>query len=284
MLAAPGLSSYDFKFDNWGASPSTTPGTSVVPGATNAEGSWTQIASAANIAKAIYWISLYVQGGATSAAAKNHLLDIGVDPAGGTSYTAIISDLPVGASQTAGGATPHFLFPFFIPAGSSVAVRIQGNNNTAGTVRVSAKFYGDPSNPELVPVGQFSESIGTGGVNSGGVTVTPGNGAFGSYAQLGTTTSDLWWWQFGVQALQGTMTSIPTYFELSYGDVTNKVPFMKKMLEPNTAEALLHDLDCNPFWPEAYRPVPAGSNIYCRAHGISAPFSGWSATAIGIGG
>lgn len=282
MLAAPGLSAYDFAFDNWGT-PSATPGTSVVPGASNAEGSYTQIAASSDITKAVYWLDIYVQGGALSTAAKAHLLDIGIDPAGGTSYTAVISNIACGQSQTAGGATPHFLFPIFIPAGSSVAVRVQGSNATAGTVRVVAKFFGDPTNPELVPVGQFSETIGT-ITNSNGVTFSPGNGAYGSYTQLGTTTSDLWWWQLCAQITVATASALSTTVEMSYGDVTNKVVIMRKMIETNTAEATLHDVDNNPVWCAAYRPVPAGTNIYVRGWCSSAPNSTWNATAIGIGG
>jgi hypothetical protein len=51
---------------------------------------------------------------------------------------------------------------------------------------VSAKFWGDPSNPECVPVGQYSETIGTIS-GSAGVVFTPGNAADGAWTSLGTT-------------------------------------------------------------------------------------------------
>jgi len=157
MLLSPIFSGFNFTYDNWGANPASTIGTSVVPGASDVEGSWTQVASSANIAQDVYGIYLQAHSGATSAAAKNHLLDIGVDPAGGTSYVAIISNLVVGCSPslTQAGNREYF-FWFFIKAGSSVAVRIQGSNATAGTARLPVK----PSRPEVIPKGMFSESLG----------------------------------------------------------------------------------------------------------------------------
>lgn len=92
-LFTPPLSAFNWTYDNWGANPAATIGTSVTPGASNAEGSWTQVASSANIAEDVYWIYFQIHTGATATAAKPQLLDIGVDPAGGTSYTAIISDM-----------------------------------------------------------------------------------------------------------------------------------------------------------------------------------------------
>jgi hypothetical protein len=47
----------------------------------------------------IYWIAIWVTGGGTSAQQKDHLLDIGVDPAGGSSYTAVISDIVCGETS-----------------------------------------------------------------------------------------------------------------------------------------------------------------------------------------
>jgi hypothetical protein len=295
MLASVGLSSYGFTYDNWGAAPVTSsPGTSVVPGTSNAEGSFTQIASGANISRDVYWIALWVTGGATSASQKDHLLDIGVDPAGGSSYTAIINNIVCGESPINFGApgvsaasvngTRQFIFPFYIKSGSSVAVRIQGSNATAGTVRVMAKFYGDPSNPECVIVGQYSETIGTIS-GSGGVSFTPGtSGAWGSYASLGTTVSDLWWWQLCVEDSQATASLLAYYVELAYGDVTNKVTIKREYIQADATEAIGSPCACNLLFPDSYKPVPAGSTLYVRGMCSGTPVTGWNAVAIGIGG
>lgn len=291
MLAAPGLSSYGFTYDNWGANPSATPGTSVTPGASNAEGSWTQVASSANISRDVYWISVRILSGATSAAIKDHLLDIGVDSAGGTSYSAVISNIVCGNSGSAtssGGAAPYggaqFLFPMFIKAGSAVAARIQGSNGTAGTVRVAIKFYGDPSNPENVPVGQYSETIGT-ITNSGGVSVTPGNAADGTWALLGTTAKEMWWWQLAVQVSNTAATANRlTYVDLAYGDATNKTIIQRGLFVQSASEEVDDVWNSNLLWLDSYASVPEGADLYIRGRGDGAPNTGWNAVAIGIGG
>jgi hypothetical protein len=172
------MSSFLWSYSNETANPSVggANGTVVTPGASNAEGAWTQVASAANIAQDVCWVYLQVSSGSTTTAIKNHLIDLGADSAGGTSYTACVSNMVCGQSNAIGTATHgiEFMFPMCISAGSSVAVRIQGSNATAGTVRVGVKFYGQPSRPEASPIAQFSETIGT-ITGSAGVAFTPGN-------------------------------------------------------------------------------------------------------------
>ncbi len=284
MLLPSGLSGYAFTYDNWGANASQTMGTSVVPGASNVEGAWTQVASSANIAHDCYWILVLVNGGATASNAKNHLLDIGVDPAGGTSYSAIISNAVCGSSLSAGnGGSKLFLFPFFIKAGSSVAVRVQGSNATAGTVRVMVRFFGQPTNPENVPVGAISQTFGT-ITNSNGSGFTPGNSAFGSWVSLGTTTTALWWWQLGVQIDNGGMSAHQTYIEVAVGDATNKKIISRAVSGSTTNETIYDTVASNGVFPQAYWPVPAGSEIWIRGNNGGAPVTGYNATVIGIGG
>lgn len=284
MLHPVPLTSYAFRYDNWGANPSATPGTSITPGATNAEGTFTQIASSANIAQDCYWLHLQVSGGATSTAAKNQLLDVGVDPAGGTSYVAVISNLQIGASPllTAAGVR-EYLFPIFITAGSSVAVRIQGSNGTAGTVRVAAAWWGQPSRPELAPRGFLAQTFGT-ITNSSGQSITPGNAADGTWISLGTTTTALWWWQLGYAVDNGTITAEYTYFELAYGDGTNKHTIFRYMHGGTTGEVCGAFLQTHLTPCGGYCPVPAGETIYARARCNNAPDTGYHVTAIGIGG
>jgi hypothetical protein len=283
-LMPVGLSAYNFTYDNWGANPSATIGTSVTPGASNVEGSWTQIASSANIAQDCYWLYVQVHTGATSAAAKNQLLDIGIDPAGGTSYTAFLSNLQIGNSPalTAAGAREH-VFPIFIRSGSSVAVRIQGSNATAGTVRVAARFYGQPSRPEAVPVGTVSETLGT-ITSSSGQSVTPGNAADGSWVDLGATTRNLWWWQVGYGIDNGTVTAEYTYIEVAWGDGTNKHTIFKVMHGGTTSETCGLAAQTQMLACGAYQPVPAGTHIYIRMRCNNAPDTGYHATVVGIGG
>lgn len=264
--------------------PSSTPGTSVTPGASDAEGSWVQVASAANIAYDVCLLYIAIGGGATSAQRKDHLLDIGVDPAGGTSYSPIISDIVCGQSQAVTTGFDEFIFPIHIKAGSSVAVRVQGSNATAGTVRVVADFFGRPTNPEMVACGSYSETIGKIS-GSAGTFVIPGTAAEGSWTSLGTTTNDLWHWQLGIQLSNATITVQYTTFDLAYGDATNKEIILEDVTIGfyGTAEIKASTLRGRSI-ANNIRYVPAGSTIYARARCSVAPTATYNCTAIGIGG
>jgi hypothetical protein len=279
-MFAPYLNSFEQVYTNHNSA-SNTPGTAVTPGASNAEGAYTAIASSANIASDVYWVRLWVAGGGTAAQAKNHLLDIGVDPAGGTAYSEVISNLVCGGSSLAGEGGQQFMFPLFIKAGSSVAVRIQGSHATAGTVRVSMDFMGNPSRPEVVRVGSFSETIGT-ITNSLGVSLTPGdNNAEGTWVSLGTTAKAMWWWQVGVQFDDTQTTNITYHFDLAYGDATNKIMILENVLILLPGSSERYTLLLHAF---GYRDVPAGSEIFIRGTCGGTSDAGCNAVAIGIGG
>lgn len=277
------LNSFLWHFSNF-TTPSATPGTAVTPGASNAEGGWTQIASAANMAFDSQLMYIAVGGGSSSGSQKDHLLDIGVDPAGGTSYGAVISNIVCGQTQAVTTGWDEFVFPLFVKAGSSVAVRVQGSNATAGTVRVVGDFYGRPTNPEMVPVGCYSETIGT-ITGSAGPTITPGNAAEGTWTSIGTTTKDLWHWQIGLQLSNGTITAQYTTFDLAYGDATNKEIILEDVTIGfyGTAEIKASTLRGRSLI-NATRYVPGGSTIYARARCSTAPTASYNCTAIGIGG
>jgi len=284
MSLYPGIPpKFDFQYDNWGTNPSATLGTSVTPGASNAEGSWTAIVTAANVTADVCGVQLFIGSGSTTGAQKDHLLDLGVDPAGGTSYTAIISDIVCGQAGATNGGGHYFFFPISIKSGSQIAVRIQGNNATAGTVRVSIKLYGRASSGIVLPCGTFSETVGA-ITGSGGVSFTPGNAADGAWTSIGTTTKPLWWWQLGVQCSNGTISAQYTLVELAWGDSTNKQTIMKTVMSfPGTTE--ICNTTPNKLSPyEAYCPIPAGATLYVRGRSNIAPATGFNAVAIGIGG
>lgn len=284
-LAAERAAGTYWTYANWGSNPASTIGTSVTPGASNNLGSWTQIASGANIANDVVGFYLQVHAGSTATASKPQLMDIGVDPAGGTSYTAIISSFQIGASPTLAqaGNREHY-FPFGIKAGSSVAVRIRGANATAGTVRVVMRFYGRASNPLMVPVGTFSETLGAVTASSEGTSFTPGNAADGGWVDLGATTRDMWWWQLGYCISNGTITAEYTYIEIAYGDASNKQTIFVVMHGGTTSETCGLAAQTQLLWIAAYCPVAAGDHIYVRGRCNNTPDTGYTANVVGIGG
>lgn len=286
MLAANKLGYYSFTYDNWGTNPAATPGLSVTPTGSNSEGSYTShvLATGANLAQDICGLYLRVSD-ASATGDRSMIMDIGVDPAGGTSYSELISNIVMGdaplATQTGGGI--DFFFPIKIKAGSQVACRVQAANATPGTVRVCAKFYGQPSSPESFPCGTFSETIGT-ITNSGGQSFTPGNASDGAWQSLGTTSKAMWWWQLAYQITNSTITAEYTYIELAYGDGSNKHTIIRIMNGGTTSETIGPLLRGNMVFFEAFHPVPAGATLYVRGRTNNAPDSGYNAVAIGIGG
>jgi len=268
-------------YDNYGTPSTTAPGTSVIPGATNAEGAWTSIATGANIAQDIYGILLWISGANVTTADKSQILDLGGDAAGGTNYQAYLSNICCGSSGFSLDGGYWYWFPLLLKAGTQVAVRVQGSNGTAGTVRVAAQFWGRPLSPHATKVGRYSETIGT-ITNSGGQSFTPGNsGADGAWQSLGTTTRNCWWWQLCPQISNGTITALIYYLDLAYGDTSNKHFIIKKAALFVTGTIEKVNL---PLQMTGYCDVPAGATLYVRGTCSGTAVTGFNATAVGIGG
>jgi hypothetical protein len=261
------------------ANPSTTPGVSVTPGS-GSKGSYVALCSAANNPNGYYGVLLWVHAGNTSATIRDILLDIGTDPAGGTSYSQVngINNIFVPQASSAVNSGRWFYFPIFIPAGYSVGAR--GQANSTSTFRVGAIFFGNPSHPELVRAGQYSETLGVSG--NGGTPLTMGSSGAeaASWTLLGTTTRPCWWWQLAAGHNVGTTTAQMYFFDLAYGDGTNMVTIIQNLpqFNPGTAE-----ISGNPLWPCGFCEVPAGASIYARGS-ASGTAETCEAVAVGIGG
>lgn len=243
-----------------------------------------QLLSAATVASDVYWFSVSFNAANTSGAYRSHRIDIGVDNAGGSSYTVIINDIiasSANAYNTAGGGV-NFIFPMFIKAGSTVAARTQSNVASA-TIRCVIEVFGKPSAPHLVNVGAFSETIGL-GTAPAATPFTPGtSGAEGSWVSLGTTTNDLWWFQLCVQNTSTLMSTLAYNFDLAYGDVSNKVMIIEnKRIVTTTGETIGNTSDVGGL-VRCQQYVPAGSTLYVRGACHNIPTSGWEASCVGVG-
>jgi hypothetical protein len=266
---------------NWtyslNTAPSTTPGVSVTPGS-GSKGSYAQLTSGANLSQDCYGILLWFHAGNTTATIRDILADIGLDPGGGTSYSQVggINNIFVPQAANAVGTGRWFYFPLFIKAGTSVGMRAQANSTTA--FRCKAVFYGQPTHPENVAVGTYSETIGVSG--NGGTAFTCGNtAAWGSWTPLGTTTRPCWYWQLAYGHNVGTTTAQMYYAELGFGDGTNMVTIirMMPMFNAGTAEA-----SGNSLFP-GYYEVPEGATLYVRGSATGTAET-TEAVAVGIGG
>lgn len=206
-----------------GTRPAAAWGTSITPG-NNAYGSYAQVLAATS--DETYLCRIVLSSFAVNAAARDALVTIGIDPAGGTSYTDLITDLVASCAPPVSnvGVSPIvYEFPLSIPAGATIAAKATVNNVTVGTGRVAITLFGRPSRPELVKAGSFVQTFGSVPASSSGTAVTPGTTAEGAWTQIGSAlTVPIWAWEFGLSVNSATMANTNHNVDVGLGDATNK--------------------------------------------------------------
>ena len=119
--------------------PGASIGASVTPG-NNTYGSYSSIMSGATVTDDVYGLWIIVNTGFVSGSARDIIITIGLDPAGGTSFSDWITDLAGSCASNYGGATSaggvKYFFPLFIKAGTAVTVggASEGAWTSIGTV------------------------------------------------------------------------------------------------------------------------------------------------------
>lgn len=220
---------FAFKTSNIdGTRPAGGIGTSVTPG-NNTKGSWVQLLTA--LAYEVIDVEVHINSGNTSAAARDILVDIGYDPAGGSSYSVLIPDLLGSCAGTLTDIGPCvYHFPLKIPAGATVAARAAVNNATVGTVRVIIHVKGRPAHPAMHKVGTYVVAVGITSASSSGTAITAGTTSDGTWTSLGSPSKPAWHWQLGFGVNDSTMTALAYFGDLSVGDGTNFSVIIKDML------------------------------------------------------
>lgn len=273
--------SFEWWTSNNTGRPAAAMGTSITPG-NNTMGSYTQILSGASVAQDVYGIYVMINSNTVSAAARNALVTIGVDPAGGTSYT---DTIPTLLGSCAGAATVGgiwYYFPLWIRAGSSIAAQASVNNATVGTLRVYTQVFGQPTNPEAVKVGTYVDAFGVTTGTSSGTAITSGTTSEGAWTALATSISrSCWWWQIGMGVNDTTMAALVYAADLASGDASNKrVIIQDQLFNSSSAEAL----SSPPMTVGCEMDVAAGVNVYGRLQCSGTADSSLSMAAYGLGG
>jgi len=269
-------------WNNWTAS--ATPGVSVTPGTSGAEGTYTEIVDGALVTEDVYFMRIWQSAGFVSTAAKPQLMDIGVDEAAGTSYTTIVNNISCGncgaASFTSERFGRFYDLPIFIKAGSSIAIRVQGQHATGTATRFAIKLIGGTHQPHFIRAAAFTETIGT-IASSQGTAFTPGtSSAEGTWTLVGTTVAQLWGFLPSVDISDAGMTALGYIVDIAYGDASNKV----LLSENNPVYTASTEYVTHPAMQLGYADVPAGTNIYVRGTCSGTPDTGWSCTVVGFGG
>jgi len=172
-----------------------TPGRTITASASaNTMGSWVQHHAAAAITFDVDLVVVTIGANSGNAADARSLHDIGFDPAGGTSYSVLIPYLLGGCTVTALlGGLQEYVFPIHIPAGSTIASRMQCATGSR-TALVSVLCFGGNSAPGSWWKGTGVDALGVATASSKGTTFTPGNATYGSYANIGSTTTRPYHW------------------------------------------------------------------------------------------
>ena len=203
-LIHPAGPSFAHWSDNFGglaaAQTSDSYGTFVTPGTSNADGSTVTLMPA--LAHDCEYLILGFNGFGEPAKSMRCIADILVDPAGGTSWSNLISGLLVGQTEyglflksgsfTDSAAFVLYHFPLWIPAGASLGVRAKTSDAAGFTssTRVWAVAAGGNKHPASWWCGQKVETLGSVRASSTGTAVANGvSASFGSWVNVGSASS-----------------------------------------------------------------------------------------------
>lgn len=267
--------------DNFGATVSDTGiGTSMTAGAANVQGTPVTLLSGATVANDVFGIGILFAGGSASATVRRYLMDLLIDPAGGTSWSTVISSLAANSPALTSGGYRYF-FPLWLKAGTSIGMSAQCSAASA-TIRCAIQLYGQPRRVESVIVGTRVETFGDVRGTTSGTTISPGSGVVGAYASLGTTASDLWWWQTGgLMSNDTTILARGTLIDVAAGDATNKLVCLDNCIQNfQTTEQCGKDSMGGRI---PIRRITAGQTVYSRASGTTAADTTPTTTAYGLG-
>lgn len=194
-LIVPGGPVFAHWSDNFTAStPAVAPGTAVPAGSTtayvaNEDGDPVGLIGA--LAHDCEYLVIAAHNGNVNGGNTSTLLDILVDPAGGTSWSEFIADLLIGYSiaiASSAGVSRMYHFPVWLPAGTAIGARARGAHSALVTPSIVAYAAGGNKNPASWWCGQKVETVGTfDAANSRGQAHTPGNtGTYSSWTSLGS--------------------------------------------------------------------------------------------------
>lgn len=271
---------FGFYVSSFTGQPVANPGTTVTPG-NNTMGSYAQVLTA--LAEDVFGLLINFNSNNVTTAARNTLVDIGVDPAGGTSYSVLAQELMAScAGSHVNLGSVWYYFPIWIRAGSTVAARASVNNATVGTLKCWLQAYGKPRDPRSVKVGTFIRTFGTTLASSTGTNVTPGDAAEGAWTQIGSATAEpLWWWQCGYSINDATLAAQVLHADVGIGDASNKrIVIADQPFRSNASEEVgsqLAVVGC-----EAW--APTGTLVYGRLQASVAANTNDGLAVYGVGG
>lgn len=281
MLYVPSGADFRWSLDSQaGVRPAAAYGAAMTAGAVHTKGSYVTLIGTPT-AYDSYGILINANSLAGTTSSRQALMDIGVDQAGGTSFTDTIPNLYItnASPYNVGSGGVWYYFPLFIPAGSTIGARFQCAVASA-TARVRVILYGRPVNPSSVRFGTHVEAIGDDTATSAGVTVTPGTTAEGAWASIGSPARSVWWWQLGFGQNDTTTGAAAIHVDLSAGDATFKKSLVDDLLIINTT---IEQQNNSPLIAGCTANADASVSIYARAQSSAAADSNCSVIVHALG-
>jgi hypothetical protein len=269
MLFAPHETGLSLITSNQGASYALASiGTSVDSHASaNTMGTPVELIADTLVTSDVFGICLDFVSGQVSGSSRQFLADLLIDPAGGTSYSTLVSDLLVYGPTAQLGAVRYY-FPVWLKAGTTIGIQSQSTAVGPRNMRVVASLYGKPQHQWAGKVGQKVTTYGAVRASSIGTAITPGTSAMGSYtASLGTLGRDAFAWNVAFTCNDSDTSpggSAQGYFiDVACGDATNKIMCAEHVpAATHGAEGMYKSAIGR---TNNIQHIPAGANVYVRA-------------------
>lgn len=245
-----------------GTRPANGWGTSVTP-AQNAYGSYANL-GVLSTSYTGYGLWLNVNSANVSAIARQMVITVGIDYAGGTTFTDWINGILVtgaGLYQNGGTNAPiWFYFPIIVPAGASLGVKASCSAATLTAFTVEARTAIRPQGP----VGWYGTRVTSYGTNATtfGTAITPGTTAEGAWTAIsGTLTVKHRYLEVGLGSTTNAMSNNIVHVDVGVGDATNKRVALSNVVFQTNAAELIEKPPLLSGWTEAN----VGDIIYARA-------------------
>jgi hypothetical protein len=176
-----------------GSNPTATFGTSVTSGASNADGTAVALIGTA-LTHDVEWIEIFAHTNSGAGVSSSTLLDILIDPAGGTSWADFILSLPAGFLSTLSVSVMGgrwWAFPVWIPAGATIGAKARNETGSTRAVTVGIWTRGGVRQPGHWWCGQRVDAYGDDRATSKGTVVTPdaATNTYGAWTSIGAVTT-----------------------------------------------------------------------------------------------
>ncbi|MGH8758331.1 MAG: hypothetical protein ACREVW_02265 [Burkholderiales bacterium] len=280
MLALSAHNQFHGSITNYGATMTDAGFGTTVPAHANAhtKGAAGALIAGASVSSDVYGIAVLACGGNSNAAVHRFLLDLLVDPAGGTSWSTLIANILFHSPSFQKGLYQYF-FPLWLKAGSSIGAQQQSSTAAQG-IQIGVRLLTKPSRPELIKVGYTAESYGAVTASTSGTAITVGNGVAGAWTSVGTTAGRPWWWQAGLASDDTSMTMAGALLDVSVGDAANKRLAAEGILYSNDSTERVGKAAVGEYQP-VMQAVPA-ETVYMRGTAPGAPDTSTTVCAYGV--